>query len=266
LKLLQKKDFKHLYIEEQFEKYFKIIPENILILRINDAELARAERVKALLTYADQRLDDLYAEPTEKNILNVDYLSEQISKYLDDDKGALLNILNYKADYDAKSHVVNVATLSTSIHQRFEPMLKDPNVEKRNLAFAQKLSFTPLIKKNIVLAGLLHDLKSTLKCPKDQPTYNARQEAIKLLSSIKSIPPMVIEMIEHHEEKFDGSGPRKMYKANINIYSHILIVTVQYQTSLSKGKTPQEVLVEMFREKEKYNEVILNALKRIVVL
>lgn len=272
LNLLAKKDIKQLYIEAQFQKYFVVIPENILILKINDQELKREEKVSAILNFADQKLGNLYSEPTESNILGVETLSEYVTKYLHDDREALVDILNFKAEHDAKAHALNVATLSTAIFQYFEDALEDEEADKKVVELASNLSFKPAMKKNLVLAGLLHDLESAFKYSSGEHIHaekeNKKEElsqSMKILSQIKSIPPIVLEIIDQHEERFDGSGPKKLMKSKINLYAQILIVTDQYQILLSKGMTPQVALAVMFKEKAKYNELMLQALKCVVV-
>ena len=269
LNILIKKNIKQLHVEEQNEIFFTVIPENTLILKINDSELAREERVHMLLYYSDQKLNELYENPNEKTISGVEFLSESIAKYLNDDKGAFIDLLNVKTEQDAKAHALNVATLSTAMLQYFESILKDSNADRKHIDFAKKLIFSPAMKKNIVLAGLLHDLETAFSKSNGEDIHTekrteASSKSEKLLSQIKTIPPLVIEMIEQHEERFDGSGPKKLLKSKINIYAQIIIVADQYQIYLSQRRTPQEALLEMFREKAKYNEVLLQALKNVL--
>jgi response regulator RpfG family c-di-GMP phosphodiesterase len=269
LNILIKKNIKQLHVEEQNEKFFTVIPENTLILRINDSALAREERVQMLIYYSDLKLDELYENPNEKTIFGIEFLSESIAKYLNDDKGAFIDLLNVKAGHDAKAHVLKVATLSTAILQYFEASLHDANTDKKIEDLAKKFIYTPAMKKNIVLAGVLHDLENAFpKTERENLQIKNRSEAIsqteKLLSQIKSIPALVIEMIEQHQERFDGSGPKKLLKSKINLYAQILIVADQYQIYLTQGKTPQLALMEMFREKAKYNEVLLQVLKNVL--
>lgn len=269
LDILLKKNINQLYVEEQFEKYFAIIPENILILRINNAELTRKERVESLLHFAEEKMQAIYKEPNESNVLKIEYLAEQIAKYLNDDKAAILDIINIKTKQDAKVHAINVATLSISILQFFEGLIFEESADKKNITFAKKLSFLPAMKKNIVLAGLLHDLETSFQDNSGQSIHlhtEGTSKTIELLSQIRAIPPIVLDMIEQHKERCDGSGPKKLYKAQLNIYALILMVTDQYQLYVSEGKTPQEAIAAMYLEKNKYNEAVLHALKSVIIL
>ena len=91
------------------------------------------------------------------------------------------------------------------------------------------------------------------------------KEVCKFLSHVNFIPTKVIQIIKQHDERYDGSGPNKLFANEIDIYSQILIVADQFDRLALLNKSKKMAIIEMKREINKFNPIIFQALKELIL-
>ena len=265
---------KSVYVDRQFESYFLDRIEKMLSGKINDLELEREEKVKLVLALANRKIQELVEAPSPETVSNIWEFSSIIVRFMEDDKSSILDIINLNGDDSIKSHVINVATLSVNVLLNLEVLKSRHHPDKKVEALSKGLNYSSDMKRNLTFAALLHELGYTL-LKKKKPSYqksdlpqdiaNEINETCSFLSQISFIPEKVIQLIKQSEEKFDGSGPKKLFKVDIDIYAQILAVANQYDKLISASKDRQTALLEMLSEKNKFNSSIVLVLKEVIL-
>jgi len=205
------------YIESSFSSDVEIIPmideklKTKALLQLKSAFKDFANNGK-LMTSTVQSLVEI-AHSLVDNILT----NEEV----------LINLIDLKGydDYTYQ-HSLSVAIIAVSI--------------------GNKMNLNKLILEQLALSGLLHDLgkmsirKTVLNKPgklTDEEFEIIKQHpetAVKQLKKNKMIPAMVLEGIQSHHEKFDGTGyPKRLNGDSIPLFGRILAVADVYDALTS---------------------------------
>ena len=274
IEALCSREIRNVYIEKQFEPIFIAYALDILNGKIKKVEFDRDTKIQLILNIASTKIQHAFDNPCDETISSLCLFSNVITRYLEDDKSAILDMINFHIDDTLKSHALNVATISVSILLHLEKNnLNDPK-EKSIKYFSNELIFSDEMKKNLTIAALLHDLGSTLLKKKElsmtnEFSYQSQNEEIKevckFLSHVNFIPTKVIQIIKQHDERYDGSGPNKLFANEIDIYSQILIVADQFDRLALLNKSKKMAIIEMKREINKFNPIIFQALKELIL-
>lgn len=272
--VLRSKKIKSVYVDKDCQAAIMHHTEAILSGKIKDIEFEREEKINLILSLANQKLQAIMDEPSEESMSDIWHFSNVIVRYIEDDKTAILDMINLHDEDNLKTHALNVATISINILLFFEVIKNRHHEDKKIENLSKELSYSAEIKRCLTIASLVHDLGYTL-LKKQDPTYQSKglpqdhsveiSEVCAFLSQITFVPDKIIQLVRQHEERFDGSGPKGLFKAEIDIYAQIIIIANQYDRILSNNKTKQEALLELMNEKNKYNLTIVQALKEVII-
>lgn len=216
---IKKQQIKNLYVlSKDYETYEKDTQEYVAKL-IYTKEVPIKIKAEIIHEMTNDTMQELFLGNLNEE--KIKHSKEMINKSIDlilDDKSALRSMLEVTSyDYYTYSHCVNVSVYA--------------------LAFGAYLG----LKKDMLLvlgsAALLHDLGKK-KVPSDIVNKNSRltdeefeimkmhpSYAVEILKSLGESNQLLLEIIEQHHEKLDGSGyPKHLKEKDIHHFSQIIAI------------------------------------------
>jgi len=158
----------------------------------------------------------------------------------------LTHILEIKnVDFSVSHHAVNVAALSLAIAQEMK-MIESHGIQ-----------MGPMI-----MGALVHDIEhiynninftvpaSELTKPEKSIHGNHAMAGHYRLKAFKHIDPTILVIASQHEERLDGSGPRKIFERDLDLIGMVVAAANDFEHYLLHGGlTPKEALKKMLIEK-----------------
>ncbi len=244
LENLKKKGVKKLFVRnEEEENYLKYLDMCLNVLSDKNFDIKKKGEISydALVTDAENAEKNL---ETEAGYAGVRNRVGKIIDYLGSDKGALKSVLTSAGiAIDDHQHSANVASLATAL------ALRVGGISPREVG-------------DLSLAGLVHDLGKPKMgftgavdmnklTPQEKKDYRKHPErTLEILSSKKYITPLILRLVNEHEELANGKGyPERKNLGSLPLTSQILSLCNNVDNySQAKQIPPTDAIKPYFQE------------------
>lgn len=271
IEMFKKKKVRKLYILNEDEpKYQKYIDDGLdKLLKSKDSSVE--DRATAVHQYSINKIQKAFTDPSNDSIYELNSVKDYLSGFLDGDGDGIKKLLDIdQGDDRTYQHALNVAALSYALYLRIQK-----EKEEGNKKFASYMMEQEDAKNILTTAGLLHDIgESVIKMnmlnsgdPMSDEEMMVKHVEMgeQVLSEIPSIPSKVQEVIAQHEERFDGSGPKKLKRGQISLYGQLVGLANYFDRQVTKeGMTKDEALEVVQTSMDKFDPNFVSLLSEII--
>lgn len=262
-KQIDQLQIKDVYVlTEDYPKYEKDTQEYISKI-IYDKNISTKLKSEIIHSMANDTMKDLF--DGELNKLKVERSEELINNTVElilDDQSAVKSMLEVTSyDYYTYSHCVNVSVYSLAFGS-FLGLDKDMLMVLGSAAILHDLGKKNVPNEIVNKNGKLTD--DEFEMMKMHPTY-----AVEILRSLGETDQLLLNIIEQHHEKINGSGyPKKLQAEDIHLFSQIVAIADIFDALTTKRSyKPAMKSFEALNlmSKEMKNELNIQLLEKFII-
>jgi putative nucleotidyltransferase with HDIG domain len=196
------------YIKENMERAYDVSPARPIEIRTQIIHGSLQTIAEDLMEETDN--SDVYRVATEG--------AKKFNQFLSAEPGALKSLLEIKnVDYSAAHHGVIVAALSLAIAEEMKLAEARP-MQMESLAVGALLHDVDHFYNNIDLTVHPDTLAGSARIIYQKHAFNGAER----LANQSFYDPVVIDIIKHHDEKLDGSGPLKVREKELDPFCMVV--------------------------------------------
>ncbi len=210
------------YIRRQALQSYYADMEASLSGLLEDPQVSVGQKSQVLHRCANNVLKDVYDDPRSgENLARTKDITENIIKFTMGSEGSVPGLLRLSShDYYTFTHCVNVSVFGVGLMERIDSLSRDDLYDFALGCILHDVGKTEVADAILNKPGRLTD--EEFEVIKSHP-----MEGYALMED--KLPPIALDVILHHHEKFDGSGyPHGLDEKNISDYSRVAAIADVY--------------------------------------